>query len=244
MAGQAIAQVLRDADLKKVYGSRWIPLPLPDSRIGPGAIVTIKKGQVAFESSLDKCGAPKNVMTPVRGNDASITGKVEGEYEASAALKIGGVSAGPEFKKARKTSLRMENHHPEGLDRIELAMWLKDPSVKLPPACEAFLTEKDVFLVQESYRVDKGRITLYDDKKTKLSLSGLNLGIVKLDANAKTARIVDDEVEFSAPMYTAIRRVKYLKGGGLKTLSNATGAPADDDGKALALLYPAAPARK
>jgi hypothetical protein len=238
-ATTSFSQVLRQADLQKFYGSLWIPLPLPDSRIAPGTIVTIKKGQVAFESSLDKCGAPQDVMKAITGNDSTITGKSEGEYGADAALKIGGVTAGPEFSKAKKTSLKLENHHPEGLDRIVLATWLKDSAMKLPPACESLLTEKDVFLVQESYRVDKGRVTLYDNRQAKLSLGGVNLGIVKLDANAKNAKIVDDSIEFSAPMYTAIRRLKYLKGGGLKTLGTTSSPPKDDDAKARAMLYPA-----
>lgn len=230
-------QVMRQADLNKIYGSRWIPLPMPDSRIGPGAIVTIKKGQVAWESSLAKCGAPPDVMTPVASTDATVATSVEGEYGADAALKIAGVTLGPDFKRVKKTSLKLDDHHAEGLDRIALAEWLNKPGTALSSVCSRFLTEKDVFIVQEAYKVSKGKITLYDERNTKLSLAGLSTPIVKLDANAKSTTVSNDSIEFAAPMFTAIRRLQYLKDGSLKTMGTP-GAEVSADGPARALLYP------
>ena len=229
------AQGLKTADLQKVYGSRWVPLTVPDSRIGPGAIISIKKGEVAWESSLDKCGAPKNVMAPVPSNASGIDAKTEGEYGADVALKIGGVSIGPNFKRAKRASLKLVSSRAEGIDRITLGEWFNAQGTTLSATCKKFLTQKDVFLVQEAYRVDKGRLTFYDDKNAKLTLSGLNAGIVNVGASAKAAHVVDDSLEFDMPMYTAIRRLKYLKNGDLQTLS-APGAETTRDDELRKLL--------
>jgi hypothetical protein len=237
------SQILKQADLQKVYGKRWLPLPLPDSRVGPGAIVTIKKGEVAWESSLDRCGAPPVVLKPVPGSDSSINATTEAEYGADAALKIAGVSIGPEFSKVKKTSLKLEEHHPEALDRIRLGEWFHKAGTELSAECQKFLAEKDVFIVQESYKAGKGRVTLYDQKGAKLSVGGLNVGIVKLDANAHGTKTVDGAIEFDNPMWTAIRRLKYFKGGDLRSLG-APGPEKTVDAAARALLYPPAARRR
>jgi hypothetical protein len=226
-------------DLSKIYGSRWIPLPMPDSRIGPGAIVSIKKGEVAWESSLDKCGAPPEVMTAVASNDTSVASSAEGEYGANAALKIAGVTLGPDFKKVKKTSLKLEGHHAVGLDRITLGEWLNKPGMVLSPVCKQLLTQKGIFIVQEAYQVSQGKMTLYDEKNAKLSLAGLSTPIIKLDGGAASTKISNDAIEFSTSMFTAIRRVQLLNDGSLKTMGTA-GPEVDADKQARALLYPPA----
>src|SRR5258708_3876758 len=104
------AQILKQSDLRKVYGSRWVVLPFPDSRITPGSIVSIKKGQVGWESNLSSCGAPASVLKPVSGSSSKLNFKGDSEYGASAALGIKGVEVGPEFGRVKKTTLKIDDH--------------------------------------------------------------------------------------------------------------------------------------
>lgn len=237
------AQVVSHSDLKKLYGSRWIPLPLPDSRIGPGAIITIKKGQVGWESNLSSCGAPAAVLAATTSAGSILTFKANAEYGADAALSIGEVTVGPEFKKVKKVTLKADNHKPYGLDRIKLGTWFNDPKTELSGECKKFLARNDVFIVQEAYEIAKGSFTFFGDNNSKISLSGISVGPVKIGANAKAQANKQGDLEFSEPVYTAIRRLKYLKSGELKTLS-APGPEKTDDAAALALLEGTAPPSK
>jgi hypothetical protein len=236
----ALAQGAREANLQKIYGSRWIPLPLPDSRIAPGTIVSIKKGQVAWESSLATCGAPNEVMDVTASSPGTIDTTTEGEYGADAALKIAGVSVGPEFKKVKKTTLKLEGHTAEGIDRLRLDLWVNKPGMGLPPACAKFLKQKDIYIVQEAFKVTKAALTLYDDKNAKISAGGINLGVVKIDANSKARVTSTGTIEFEAPVYTAIRRLQMLKNGDFKTLGDEGGPERTEDKEARVLLYPPA----
>lgn len=230
----ATAQVFHPSNGNVVYGSRWIALPLPDSRIMPGAIVSIQKGQIAWESNLATCGAPARTLTPVASAGSSIVATRNADYDASAVLRIKGVEAGPQFDRVRKVSLTLDDHAAIGLDAIELGLWLHAPGTQLSPVCREFLTRKNVFIVQEAYRASKGRFTLYDANNRKIGLTGLTIGPLSLQANASAAVTAEGDLAFNEPMYTAVRRVKLMSDGSLKTLGG--GDERDDDDLARALL--------
>ena len=211
-------QVVKQSELGKLYGSRWVVLPLPDSRIGPGAIISIKKGQAAWESSLARCGAPADVMKTVPGEGGKVNLVGDAEYGADAVLKIAGIEAGPEFKRVKRTTLSASDHKPEALDRISLGEWINAPGKPLSPTCAKFLTQKDIYIVQEAYQIGRGNFTLYDDSNKKISLAGLQIGPLKIGANAKAKTTTDGTLEFASPMYTAVRRLKLMKDGELRTL--------------------------
>lgn len=231
-------------DLKKLYGSRWIPLPVPDSRTGPGAIVTILKGQVAWESNLTSCGAPPTVLAATSSQGGVLKFTANADYGADAALAIGDVKIGPEFKNVRKVTLKAENHKATGLDRIKLGTWFNDSRTELSDECKKFLAGNDVFIVQEAYEVAKGTFTFFGDKNTKMSLTGLKLGPVTIGANAKAQANKDGDLEFTAPVFTAIRRLKYMKSGQLKTLGGPGGESTDDAAARATLEGTLPPAKK
>ena len=239
MGGIAVGQILSQSDLRRLYGSRWVVLPFPDSRITPGSIVSIKKSQVAWESDLKSCGAPKDVLAVNSSNSGKVTLNGAGEYGANAVIALKGVEIGPDFKRVKKTTLTADQHGPEGLDRIVLGTWFNDPATKLSKECSDFLSAKDVFIVQEAYRVSKGTYTLLGDNNAKLELKGLNLGILKLSASASAKTTTDGSLAFEQPVYTAIRRLKRFSDGSLKTLGDP-GAEKTDDVTVRQLLYGAA----
>jgi len=230
------AQVLKMADLQKLYGSRWVVLPFPDSRMTPGSVISVKKNQVAWESDLRSCGAPESVMKTNVSDSGKLEMKGEAEYGANAAISIKGIEAGPDFKKVKKTQLRQDSHGPEGLDRIALGEWFNNPATKLSKTCTDFLNEKDVFIVQESYKVSKGAYTLFDEGNKKLELKGLNLGILKISGGASAKTTADGSLEFDMPVYTAIRRVKRFSDGSLKTLGTPAGER-DEVGTVQRIVY-------
>jgi hypothetical protein len=231
------AQILKQADLRKAYGPLWIVLPFPDSRIGPGSIVTVSKGSVGLDSTLASCGAPASVMKPNSGETKTpLQFKGDGAYDASANLGFQEVSAGADFSKVKKTSLTMSQHGPEGLDVLAIGEWMNDPKTKLSKTCVDYLASDNVFIVLEAYKVTKGKYTFYGDDAASAKLSNLTLGLFKIGAGAKLKTTQDGTVEFEEPVYTAIRRLKRTKDGSLKTLGQSSSEKfADTD--AMKLLY-------
>ena len=123
----------------------------------------------------------------------------------------------------------MDEHGPQGLDRILLGEWFNDQNTKLSKACTDLLNDKDVYIAQESYQVTKGKYTLFGDTNFKVKLSNLNFGFFKIGGAAKAKNTSDGSVEFDAPVFTAIRRLKRTADGELRTLGTPAGEKIDDD---------------
>src|SRR5438093_6464956 len=108
--------------------NKWIPLPLPDSRFGPGTIFTYNKDTgIRYVSSLKTCGVPDEVSAGVKGQSGTLKFDGDSEYGADAVLKVVGVSAGPQFSKVTKTTVELNDHGPSSMDMFKLQIWLTKP---------------------------------------------------------------------------------------------------------------------
>lgn len=195
--------------------NKWIPLPMPDSRFSPGTIFTFTpETGIRYVSSLKTCKVPNDVLAAVAGLSPKLTFDSNADYGASADLQIGGVSAGPEFSKVKRIALEHDVHGPTSLDLIKVQIWLTDPANarKFPEVCTQYLSRPDTFIVQEAYQVTKGKYSLIDNTGAKLKVTGLNAGPVKIDPSAHIQLTTDGSLEFSDPVYTAIRRVRRVSG--------------------------------
>jgi hypothetical protein len=203
----------------------WIPLPLPDSQYAPGTIFTYeKKTGLRYISSLKTCGIPDEVTAPVVGNSGKLSFNVSGDYGADLAVKVSGVSAGPDWSKIKKTTLTMDDHGPSSMDLYKLQIWLTAPenADKFSPVCKTELLKPNTYVAQESYRVSKGKLTLSDENGAKIAVKGLQAGPVNIGADAHAKATEDGSLEFDQTLYTAVRRLVYVTNGGFQALGNAT----------------------
>lgn len=208
----------------------WIPLPIPDSKLAPGALIEVTEDKVVrYWDDLSTCGVPADLLKPVSGKSPQLTLNQDAEYKAEAVLHVSGVSAGPDFSKVHTTRLTHSDHGADALKLIAIQIWLADPinSEKFPEACKTFFNGKNHFLVQESYRVSKGRYVLLDKNETKIKIENLALGPVKIEPGASAKINGDGELLFDQLVYTAIRNVRRLDGQ-FQTLGKPSPAQSED----------------
>jgi len=190
----------------------WIPLEAPDSRFVPGSVFMVKQGQPPqWLASLESCGVPKAVLEPTSSNSGQFTSTVEQKYGAGVVLKISGVTAGPDFKKARTATITQTESGPSAFDILKVIVWMTDPNNDnaFAPACRQFLEQENTYIARESYRIGSGTFTLKDETGAALNLSGLNVKIIEISANAGLKLTSDSKLQLAVPVFTAVREAVY-----------------------------------
>jgi hypothetical protein len=220
-------KLVKKSPMQQFYlDNDWVPLPLPDSQFAPGSIFSYAKDTgLRWESSLQSCGVPDDVIKPVMSNSGKLTFNVSGDYGADLTLKISKVTVGPEWSKVKKVTLENDDHGPASLDMVKLNIWLTAPenANKFSPVCKAILSDKNknIYVAQQSYRVSKGKLTLYDQNGAKIAVTGLQAGPVNIGADAHATATQDGSLEFDQLLYTAVRRLVFVNGG-FQALGSAT----------------------
>jgi hypothetical protein len=237
---KGVEDTINPSGIQKFYLDHdWVPLDIPDSKYAPGSILQITKTTgIVYVSSVKTCGVPDDALGVVPGASPKLTFSRDADYGAKAVLGVKGISIGPEWDKVKKTTLEHDDHGADAIDILKLQIWLTDPSnqSKIPKACTDFLNAPDSYIVRESYRVSKGKYTLHGENGAQLKVTGLQLGPVKIDPDAHAKVTQDGSLEFTDPVYTAIKRLRDTNGM-LQPL--APGAQATDaDPKVKAMLYP------
>lgn len=197
--------------------NHWIPLPEPDSRMSPGAVVTYTpKDGLRWQGTITgRCGLPDELLKGVSGNAGKLTFNTKSDYGADAVLQIQGVTVGPEWSKVKSTTLVLDQHGPNSLDMVGIRLWMANPDNvnKIPQACKDLLNMPNTYLIQEAYEVSKGKYTLNGSSNTTIAVKGLQAGPVSITANAHAKPSEDGSLEFSEVLYTAVRNVQFANGG-------------------------------
>ena len=195
----------------------WIPLPEPDSRFSPGTVFSVlpDRRNLRWEGSLQDCGLPSDLVAPVQAAAGQLQFNLSGDYGASAALQIKGVSAGPDFSKVKTSTLTLDEHGPSSLNMIKIHLWIDDPENKdkIPQTCKDLLNKPNWYVVQEAYSVSKGKYTLKNSSGVKISLKGLDIGPLKIGADAHASTTEDGSLTFDQTLYTAVRELAFANGG-------------------------------
>lgn len=204
----------------------WVVLPLPDNKAGPASVIQVtqtdpNRASVRWLGDFRRCGLTNDDLGVVRGRYPSIGVGEEFTVDANAALQLASVSLGPEVSNARSATLKINESGGDALDFIAFSIWMSDPAnlKKLPQACTELLSQPNVFLVTEAFRITKGAYEFKDATGAKINLklpvgTPLNLGAgLKVGSNGN--------VVFEDDTYFAVRRVKQVALGSFGTL----GAP-------------------
>lgn len=226
-----LESVTKPAAMDTFYRANgWTPLPIPDSKLAPGALIEITDNKVVrYWDDLSTCGVPTDLLKPVSGKSPQLTFNQDADYKAEAVLQVSGVTAGPDFSKVHTTRLTHQDHGADALKLIAIQIWLADPqnSDKFPQACKEFFNGKNHFLVQESYRVAKGKYALIDKNEATIKVTNLALGPLKIEPGASAKVTSDGELLFDQIVYTAIRNVRRLDGQ-FQTLGKLSPTQSDD----------------
>ena len=223
--GNDIGGVAQPKSMKTFYlENGYIPLPIGDSRLGPGAIIEAKpeKG-IRVLSHLEKCGVASNVLELNRGTSPGIEYNNEDTFDANAVLKIKGVEAGPKFNIVKSTKLSHEEHGGVNFDYIGFKIWLTENAGQFSKICEQELEKEHRFIVQEAFMVSKGKYTLLDNTNAAIKIEGLEFGPVRIEPGVDLDLGQNGELTFSSPIYTAIKNIQSVDGM-FQTMGNGLGS--------------------
>lgn len=222
---------LTPSELSKEFyePNNWITLPIPDSKVAPGALVEIDAKGLRYISHLTSCGVPPEVVAVKTGNSPALSFTKNGEYGLNVLAKLTGVEIGPNFDRTHKVILEHKKHGGDAIDLIIVSEWLTKPGNRVNDACNTFFDSPKGYLVQEAYRVSEGSYQIVSSAGVEVKTGDLPAGAITLKADAKAKWGQDGKLVFTEPVYTAIRRVRRVNGV-LQTL-NSVGGNSDDDVK-------------
>lgn len=209
-----ITDVMQPSQLRDVYKKAgWTPLDYPDSKFEPGSVVVAGGNEgIRWIGHARSCGIPEDILRPTPGNIGNLNFTGNARYGAKAVLKIKGIEAGPEFNGVKSADLTQEDQSADAIDLLKLGIWLTNPDNqrKIPEFCTQMLSEPNAYLVQESFRVGKGKYTLIGSNDAKIAIKGIQAGPLTIDPSANAEIDGNGNLTLSKPVYTAIRRVKRV----------------------------------
>jgi hypothetical protein len=189
--------------------SGWVSLPLPDKRMGPGSVVKVMKkdGAVIMQwlGDLRRCGISDQEFRYVRGKYSAIgIGESFGIRASIATGFIVKLEGKADFEKAGGAIMQIEDSGGDAVDFDALTNWMAKPgaSQRMPQACNNFLTQEDIYLVSEAFRISKASYGLVDKNGAKLKVTGGAFGREGLRSSG-TLSVIED-------LYFGVRRVKQL----------------------------------
>lgn len=187
----------------------WVSLPLPDKRMGPGSVIKVTKkgGAVLMQwlGDLRRCGIPDRELRYVRGKYSAIgIGESFGINASVAAGFIAKLDGTADFEKAGGAIMQIEDSGGDAVDFDALTNWMAKfgTAWRMPQVCNNFLTQEDIYLVSEAFRISKASYGLVDKNGAKLTVTGGAFGQGG-SRSSGTLSVIDD-------LYFGVRRVKQL----------------------------------
>lgn len=231
---KTLSDIYSPKELRKVLADAggWIPLPFPDSKYRPGAIIRVTDEGIRWIDDLTACRYPLNEFEQ-ESYIADVTFTKKCEYGANAVINIKGISAGPNFDRVSKVRLEITDHGADAFRIIKLKVWMEDPDnrEKVSQVCMDELLKKDVYLITEAFRVSKGKYTLYDKTGAAIKIETPVLGnLLKFQPDVKYEVTSEGSLVIERPVYFAIRTAVRI-GEDFQTLRDPGGESETADAK-------------
>lgn len=210
--------------LAQSLGPGWVDAPLPDTKLGPGAIVQITpvgKDEIDLRwlgSLAGSCQVPSSALTVTKGGVGQVRTDREYSIGVQAAASVAKVGAEVGAKGARSAQLTVKKASADALDLIRFRSWLAVPTnaAGIDTRCGSTLREPNVYVVQEAFVVSDGSFTFLNDAGVKVGVTPPPTVPVKigLDASGKS----NGDLVITQPIVFAIHRMQQAKDGSFRTL--------------------------
>ena len=219
--------------LKKAGG--WVPLPFPDSKYRPGAIIKVTEEEgikgIRWIGHLESCNYPSEVLKVEKGYTPAIEFKKGKDFGAEATINFKGITAGPGFDKVSKVVLDVQDHGADAFKLIDLKVWWEKPNnrKKVSSVCMNELKKPNHYLITEALRVSKGAYTLYDKTGAKIKLTAPKLGdLLQFQPDVKYEVTSEGKLVIDQPAYFAVRMAVRV-GDDFEVLGEQTKQPETAD---------------
>lgn len=215
----------------------WTPLPIPDSKYCPGAIVMITD-KIKFIDDLTSCKYPLNEFE-LKSYVPNIVFTKSWELKAEAMINYSGIGAGPEFEKVSKVRVEVQDQGADSFRILKLKVWMQDleNQKKVSNVCMEELLKPNRYLITEAFRVSKGKYTLLDKTGAAVKLkTGIIGNFLKLEPSVKFQITTDGAIVIEQPAYFAIRYAIRVDEG-FENLGATGSLPEIGDSKIEKLFY-------
>lgn len=204
------ADVYSPAEWQELFqkAGGWTPLPFPDSKYRPGAIIKVGEDGIRWIDDLESCRYPMADFQE-KSYIPGITFEKSWEFGASALINFKGISAGPSFDKISKVRLEIQDHGADAFRIIKLKVWLEDPdhARSVSQTCMDELLKPDRYLVTEAFRVSKGKYVLQDKTGAAIKLETPILKeLLQFQPDVKYAVTADGGLMIEQAAYFAVRK--------------------------------------
>lgn len=210
----------------------WTPLPFPDSKYRPGAIIRVADDGIRWIDDLTACRYPLSEFEE-KSYIPNITFTKKCEYGARAVINFLGITAGPNFERISKVRLEITDHGADVFRLLKFKVWMEDPDNrgKISQACMDELLKPDTYLITEAFRVSKGKYALYDKSGAEIKIETPVLGsLLQFQPDVKYEVTSDGSLMIEHPAYFAIRRAVRV-GDNFQTLKLPGGESDTADAK-------------
>jgi hypothetical protein len=210
----------------------FVPLPIPGSHYQPGSIVKVVGENVDWIDDLTSCGFPLSEFQ-VKPYTPGIEFTKAVEFGASAIINVKGISAGPGFNRVSKVRFEIIEHAADAFRLIKLRIWSDDPEnqSRINKACMDALLEPDTYLINEAYRISKGKYTLYDKSGAAIKIDTPVLKeLLQIQPDVKYEVTSEGSMVIEQPVYFAIKNVQRV-GQHFEALSRDLDEPDTADNK-------------
>lgn len=196
----------------------WIVLAIPDSKQQPGSIAKITRDVsgayvVQWLGDFRRCGATNEDLGLTIDHMPSTSYKKTRDIDAKIAIELSAIKLGPEVNTARTATVTLDDVGADSVDLLALNQWLLAAGTgdRLPPHCKDILSQANIFLIGQSFRISKGSFVLKDEKGGKIKVT-VPTGI-PISAEAGGSVQEDGTVSFNRASYIAVKQlVQYPNG--------------------------------
>ncbi len=224
----------RPPQLGDILGSQWTLLPLPNSKITPGAVVQIAPAtgnsgavDILWLGSLDSsCQVPADILGIQSGIVPGLTSGTSVTVSADVGAAIAGVSLGAAGDVQKTSTLTINKASVNSINLISLDNWLQDPAngKAFQSRCGSILARPNMYAVEEAFVISDGTYAFRNTADAKLSVRPPPGVPVKAELGVGGGPTGD--LRITQPVVFGLRRMAPLAGGSFTPPPAATATPA------------------
>jgi hypothetical protein len=210
----------------------YIFLPLADSKMAPGSVIEVKADKsgetnVRYLADIRKCGLTNSDLGFKSGTTGALATNRKYSVDLSAAFEILQIaaSAKPKLLAAKTVEFKADETGTDAIDLIATTIAIADPdkSKNFNKFCRDFLSQPDIYLVNEAFRVSKGSYSFKDSAGLTIDLTALKSQNFSANGNLSIAN--DSSITISTDEYLAIKDVRQIGSGAFRTLGANMNTP-------------------
>jgi len=212
-------------DLSAVLGAGWRIVPLPNTKLNPGAIVQLtpvgaptiadaKTVDLLWLGMLQDCGVPASALAVEGGAVPAITSGRSYSIGTNVAAALTGIGPSIAANATRTTQLRIDQASDVSVNLINLDTWLANPAnmqaLQFSP-CGHFLAQPNVYTIEEAFIVFKGSYAFTDAAGATLAVTPAPG--VPVTVSGSVSGGANESLQIDQPIVFAIRNMRPFSGG-------------------------------